>query len=178
MDMITIDNYILERLNPRHLGSVSNTRKFLPSTRQELCFYIQEHLANHNYNLNDIDVSQIRDFSWIFSNFGTLKADISEWTMTQAIDLSFMFFNTKFNGDISDWDVSGVTNMSCMFEKSNFNRDISDWDVSNVNDMSCMFLDDKKFNQNLNRWTVKPGTKMFHAFEGSRLEKTPPAWYK
>jgi surface protein len=39
--------------------------------------------------------------------------------------MSYMFENSKFNGDISNWDVSNVINMFCMFDSSEFNGDIS-----------------------------------------------------
>jgi surface protein len=39
--------------------------------------------------------------------------------------MSYLFYNTKFNGDISSWDVRKVINMDAMFEFSEFNGDIS-----------------------------------------------------
>ena len=39
--------------------------------------------------------------------------------------MSNMFFNTKFNKDISNWDVSNVIDMNEMFYASKFNKDIS-----------------------------------------------------
>jgi surface protein len=47
--------------------------------------------------------------------------------------------NSKFNNDISNWNVSNVINMKEMFYESIFNKDISKWDVSKVTDMSLMF---------------------------------------
>ena len=39
-------------------------------------------------------------------------------------DMSYLFYDTKFNGDISQWDVRKVINMDAMFEFSEFNGDI------------------------------------------------------
>ena len=55
------------------------------------------------------------------------------------INMSVMFYNSKFNGDISSWDVGNVTDMRYMFYDSKFNGDISNWNVGNVTNMSFMF---------------------------------------
>src|SRR5574343_263116 len=83
-----------------------------PKDKDELKQIIEERIENEGpeCDLNDIDVSNI-------------------------INMSYMFYNSKFDGDISKWNVSNVTNMKFMFEHSKLNRDISKWDVSNVEDM-------------------------------------------
>ena len=48
-----------------------------------------------NCDLNDLDVSKIKDMSW-------------------------MFFGLQFNGDISKWDTSNVEDMGFMFDGSRF----------------------------------------------------------
>ena len=68
-------------------------------------------------------------------------------------DMSYLFYNTKFNGDISQWDVRKVINMDAMFEFSEFNGDISQWDVSNVRHMGSMFMY-SQFNGNINNWNI------------------------
>jgi surface protein len=67
--------------------------------------------------------------------------------------LSFMFYESQFNGDISQWDVSNVTNMSWMFYKSQFNGDISQWDVSSATDMNGM-LYKTQFDGDISQWDV------------------------
>ena len=65
-----------------------------------------------------------------------------------------MFYHSKFNGDISNWDVSNVIDMESMFEYSKFNRCISNWDVSNVKNMAHMFHK-SEFCQDISNWDVK-----------------------
>ena len=46
----------------------------------------------------------------------------------------------KFNSDISEWDVSNATDMQYMFfDCKSFNQDLSKWDVSKVNDYDDIF---------------------------------------
>ena len=126
--MKSFKQHIYEKLRVDARNTTKHT--LFPKTKDELRQMIKDEISkNRNEcSLNHIDVSEI-------------------------MDMSELFFGSKFNGDISKWNVSNVTNMSGMFDNSKFNGDISDWDVSNVTEMGYMFAH-------------------------SPLQNNPPKWYK
>ena len=103
-------------------------------------------------DFNDIDVSNIDSFynknagefgRGIFQKTKFKYIDISDWDVSNATNMPFMFYGCdklKSIGDISGWDVSKVINMSYMFAFcKKFNQDISNWDVSKVKYKIDMF---------------------------------------
>ena len=97
--------------------SKSNSYKYFPENKEELKDIIEKRIEQegNEVDLNDIDVSEITDMSYLFEG-------------------------TNFNGDIYSWDVSNVENMGGMFQSSKFKGDISNWDVSKVTNMRNMFF--------------------------------------
>ena len=143
---------ILERL---HINKdISNYYNYHPKTKEELKELIRKLIKErgNDADLNDIDTSKITDMSYMFYD-SKFNGDISNWDVSKVKDMHSMFYNSKFNGDISNWDVSKVINMERMFYESPFNGDISKWDVSKVKNMFLMIY-------------------------GSPLQKNPPKWYK
>ena len=65
-----------------------------------------------------------------------------------------MFYNSNFTGNISNWNVSNVIDMYYMFAFSKFNQDISKWDVSNVKNMLSMF-NSSAFSKDISNWFNK-----------------------
>ena len=75
--------------------------KYRPTTKDELEHIIEDRISKEgpNCDLNDIDVSLIDDMSWLF-------------------------YESKFNGDISKWKISKDCNtcymLSCCYIKDEF----------------------------------------------------------
>ena len=143
-----------------------------PKDRVELFDVITAYIksAGPECSLNWIDVSNIKDLSYLFSNT-KFEGDISKWDVSNVTDMSYMFYNSKFNGDISKWDVSNVTDMSFMFQYSIFNGDISKWDVSNVKIMPKIFCS-SAFNRDISNWNMtNVEGKLDDIFNGSKIQE-------
>ena len=89
-----------------------------PETKYELVDIIRLRIFEEgpNCDLNDIDTSFITD-------------------------MSYLFYNSVFNGNISKWNVSKVTNMIHIFRESKFNQDISNWKINKDCLTNEMFTD-------------------------------------
>lgn len=129
---------------------------YKPLSKDELIHILLDRIKNEGEecDLNDIDVSGITDMSYLFnanSPLRNFKGNISEWDVSNVIDMEGMFMGSCFNGDISSWDVGSVTNMKRMFMDSEFDGDLSGWNVSNVQDKELIFAD-SPIGAKLPRW--------------------------
>ena len=117
--------------------------KYFPENKSELKDILEKRLKeDKDVDLNDIDVSNIKDMSYLFYSLDPHNIDISEWDVSKVVDMERMFsYCTNFNSDLSNWDVSSVTNMKHMFYfcVSFEGKGLENWDVSNVEDMTYMF---------------------------------------
>ena len=116
--MKELKTYIAEAFKINKNTKLESRYKYFPKNKNELRDIIHKLIEaeGKKCNLNDIDVSEIKD-------------------------MSFLFYNSRFDGDISEWKVSNVEDMVFMFGDSDFNQDISNWDVSNVTEYYEIFYD-------------------------------------
>ena len=139
--MKNLNNYIFEKLNIKDIKS-QYKYKYFPKTKNELIKILDERLKDDkDADLNDINVSEITDMSFLFIELDPYNIDISEWNVSNVKDMRFAFAScVNLDCNLSKWDVSNVKDMSHMFyDCQNFNADLSKWDVSNVNDMGDIF---------------------------------------
>jgi hypothetical protein len=90
------------------------------------------------------------------------NGDISQWNVSNVVNMAYLFQQSKFDGDISQWNVSKVTNMISMFMESAFNGDISQWNTLKVNSFRQIFLG-VAFKGDLRPWHLTQ-TQMSEAF--------------
>ena len=136
--------------------------------------------------IKDWDVSQITDFSQVFSGANDqclqhFNADISSWDVSQGTNFEYMFAGAwAFNQDISSWDVSQGTNFYYMFLLARaFNQDISSWRPNPnlpTNSFTGMFSGAYNFNQNLDDWGLVNGNSD-EIFDYTYSLTHRPYWY-
>lgn len=138
----------------------------MPVTEEELKFLAKNH---ETYNLTRLDVSQVTDFSGLFTYQELFNQDIGNWNVSNGTNFSGMFSHAEsFNQPIGNWNVSNGTNFSWMFAfTSSFNQPIGDWNVSSGIDFSYMFSFTKSFNQPLGNWDVSNGINFSTMFDYS-----------
>ena len=161
--MKRLEEFILEKLK---ISKIETNYK--PKNKEELVKLIIEEIETNGpeCSLNNIDVSNITDMSYLFMGGDPLKYLHGHPVLS------------GFDGDISEWNVSNVRAMSYMFEKSKFNGDLSKWDVSNVKRFTHIFMR-SSFSGDISNWKINPDAKdhMQRMFSKSPLENNPPAWY-
>ena len=179
--MKNLKDIILEKLTINKNTKIDNYH-YHPKDKEELKELIEKLTKEYGteVNLNDIDTSKITDMSYMFYN-SAFNGDISEWDVSNVENMASMFAYSDFdcsNGDISEWDVSNVTNMECIFFESYFNGDISKWDVSNVENMNNMFSFSKFTgkNGNISKCDVSNVKYMFGIFVNSKFDGDINDW--
>ena len=185
--MRKLEEFILEKLKIKKIET-----NYKPKNKEELVdLIIGEIEANGpECSLNNIDVSNITDMSYLFMGGDPIKyfhghpvlsgfdGDISEWNVSNVTDMKYMFDECQYtgkNGDISDWKVSNVKDMDGMFADSNYNGDISNWDVSNVTNMFGVFYN-SKFNGDISNWDVSNVKRFDAMFRNSKFNGDISKW--
>jgi len=132
----------------------------------------QKNCEAHYGNIEEWDVSNVTNMSFMFWNALAFNKNISKWDVSSVTNMSHMFWNANaFNQDIFNWDVSNVTDISGMFRSAEaFNQNISKWDVSNVTDMSFMFSNANAFNQDISNWNVSNDPYRKNIIKKTKLE--------
>ena len=155
--------------------------KYFPETKEELqnILYklLKERKDNNVIDLNDIDISNVTDMSYLFQTVNLsqkiINIDVSNWNMSKVENIDEMFFrceNLESIGDLSSWNVS---NVNTMYETFLFCQNLKSignlfrWNVSKVTNMESMFshCENLKSVGDLSKWNVSKVEDMEGMFE-------------
>jgi surface protein len=122
-------------------------------------------------NLNNWDVSTIKNMKYMFSTCEEININISRWNTSSVTDMTGMFSQSKtFTSNLSRWNVGNVIYMDNMFSYCvHFTSDLSIWNVGHVTHMSYLFMNCHNFESDLSRWNVSNVIYMSHIFSGCLL---------
>lgn len=173
-----LKRYLDRKRKEREEKEDENKGKISVDSKEELQDEILR-IAEENPNkvdidLNCLDVSDIDDFSYLFSRYygervipnnqrmrgsskeskilQKLNPKVETWDVSSAKTTDFMFAFSKFNGDISqwyfsyDWKSADSMFMSSDFSGKNLNNNSGIMDISNLKVASYMFSNCKNLN--------------------------------
>jgi len=142
-----------------------------------------ELIANtYGWPIGRWDISQIRIFSNIFRDQTTFNEDISQWDVSNAVSMKYMFWHAhEFNQNIiSNWDTSNVRSMEGMFgyalafnngslssSSSVVENEYLLWNTSKVENTSRMFQMAISFDRDISTWNLTRLSKARWMFRGA-----------
>jgi hypothetical protein len=136
-------------------------------------------LTGTNFENWDLSGASASDFSFMFLQCDNFNANLNNWDMSKATNLSGMFFFASiFNQPLNNWNVSGVTNFTSMFRFSSFNQPLNNWNVCAATSMPNMFSN-TPFDQDISSWKVPEIAEKPFGFDsnaGTWIEEEKPQW--
>ena len=123
-----------------------------------------------NLILKDVDISNVTDMNYMFSECWSLTfLDVSKFDTSNVTNMTAMFYNcsslTSLN--VSGWNTSNVTDMSSIFGNCSAltSLDLSGWNTSNVIYMNDMFYSCSALTSlDLSGWNTSNVTDMYYMF--------------
>lgn len=132
----------------KHVDVINSYAKIPVQNKEQLKKIVFERVFNSLNDFNDLDVSQVTDFSDIFNASRFKRMGEEESSLDQLQEIK-----------VSDWDVSHGTNFDSMFANyQGIISDITNWDVHNGINFEQMFYKCTKFNQDISNWNINNGT--------------------
>lgn len=131
----------------------------LSLTRAEL-----EAKIDANENVENVNVSCIKDFSFLFSknrpnapsDISDFSQDISKWDVSSGEYFQEMFFGiNNFSQDLSAWHMNNANQMDRMFGEANIlsTAKINGWEFADTPYLNMIFRD-STISGEINNWTI------------------------
>lgn len=115
-----------------------------------------------NQPLNNVDVSNITDFTYAFSGCKGFNRPLSKWDTSNGTDFTQMFINAEsFNQSIDHFKMSNAVSVNGMMSRTRkFNQPLNSWDVSKITDFAGFLNGASSFNQPLTNWNTVNAVNM------------------
>ena len=119
-----------------------------------------------NQPLNNVDVSNVNEFTYAFNGCKGFNKPLSKWDTSKGTNFAYMFLNAEsFNQPIDHFKMSNaVTLFGMLTGARNFNQPLNSWDVSKVTDFGGFLNGASSFNQPLTNWNTASGTNFMSMF--------------
>ena len=136
---------------------------------------LRQMVENHNPAIEFVDVSEIKDMSYLFKNSdfgGSWTADISGWDTSNVANMGYMFQDCKNLEEVSLPHTGKVTYMSFMFDGCKNLTEVSLPHTENVKNMYVMFRGCTALHQDFSNWNVETVLDIF-MFDGcTKMEES------
>ena len=121
--------------------------------------------------IGNIDVSSVRNMSYLFSESGPISVDTSSWDLSSVTDMSYIFSEAyQLDIDTANWNTSNVTNMSYLFfDAYDLSINTVNWDTSNVEDISYFLKDANDIVVDISGWNTSNVENMAYAFANTNF---------
>ena len=113
------------------------------------------------------NVEQMNEAFWGCISLVNENESISNWDMSNVIDISYLFLDTKIDIPLN-WDLSNIERLTSVFEQTNFNQDLSNWDITSAQYINGLFFNNESFDQDISGWNTSNIISMNRTFLASR----------
>ena len=162
-----------------------NKYNYFPKNRRELTEIVTNKYKdlkdkNEVLDLNDIDVSKIKDLSYLFELIYPKKVDMNNWNVSNVTDIHGLFWNNQIIEEvhIEDWDVRNVETAygAFYFCKNIKELNLDNWEFNKCTEFDLMFKGCKELDTHFtDNWKITQTITCDNMFKGC---KYAPKWYK
>ena len=182
--MKSINNFITEKLRINKNIKTKQVEYF-PKNYDDLKKIITKRALDSNdgvLDLNDIDISEITDLSYLFENINNIKSvDMNDWDTSKVTDIHGLFWSNKSIEEIyiNDWNTNNIESFYGVFyDCENLKTlDLTNWKFDKCKETDLMFANCSKLDLSFaNKWDLDLET--INSGDMFRNCNNPPKWYK